>query len=69
VGVGGGRSWREVVGWVASTSCSLEGMRERESVCVCVREREFLECEVARMEMAEQLGQCNNNPAKEVSRV
>jgi hypothetical protein len=60
VGVGGGRSWREVVGWVVSTSCSLEGMRGRES--------EFLECEVARMEMAEQLGQCNNNPAKEVSR-
>jgi hypothetical protein len=34
VGVGGGRSWREVVGWVASTSRSLEGMRERD------RERE-----------------------------
>jgi hypothetical protein len=64
--VGGGRSWREVVGWVASSSCSLEGMRERERVCVCACD--FSECEVARMEMAEQLGQCNNNPAKEVSR-
>ncbi len=63
--VGGGRSWREVVGWVASTSCSLERVSERERE----RECEFLECEVARMEMAEQLGQCNNNPAKEVSRV